>query len=153
RAFLKTRLNAPYFKEGEIVDKEGRVLGKHNGTFNYTIGQREGLGISSPHPLYVTRLDSKNNRVVVGPKEVVYSGGLLAEEPNILAPALFKNSSTLKAKIRYNHPEVPARLEIISKNKIKIKFAKPELAVTPGQFLVLYKNDIVVAGAKIINSV
>ncbi len=153
RAFLKSRLNSAYFKEGEIVDKNGKVLGVHKGIFNYTIGQREGLGISAAHPLYVIKLDADVGRVVVGPKEGVFSEGLIAVEPNILAPRFFKNSSSLKVKIRYNHPVVSAKLEIVSKNKLKIKFAKPEVAVTPGQFLVLYKNDVVVAGAKIAGSI
>ncbi len=152
RTFLKTRLNQAYFKKGDIVDLEGNVLGHHNGIFNYTIGQREGLGISAAFPLYVIRLDESKNRVIVGKKQDVFSKGLVAIEPNVLAPALLKKSARLSAKIRYNHQQTPVRLKVISKGKLEVEFHTPQAAVTPGQFLVLYKDDIVVAGAKIINS-
>lgn len=152
RAFLKSRLNAAYFKTGDIVDTAGKVLGHHNGIFNYTIGQREGLGISAAHPLYVIKLDDRANRVVVGAKSDVFSKGLIAVEPNILAKGFLKKVSRLKAKIRYNHPEVPAKVTCLSKNRWKVEFQEPQSAVTPGQFVVLYQGDIVVAGAKIIES-
>lgn len=155
RSFLKERLNKAYFKKGDIVDKQGKVLGHHNGIFNFTIGQREGLGISAAHPLYVVKLDEANGRVVVGKKEDVYSKSLVAVEPNILVrdafvPKAGKKSALVKAKIRYNHPEAACRVTFLNKNKLKVDFTKPQTAITPGQFVVFYRGDAVLAGAKIL---
>jgi tRNA-specific 2-thiouridylase len=150
RSFLKARLNRACFKAGDIVDTAGKVLGQHNGVFNYTIGQREGLGISAAHPLYVIALDEPRNRVIVGKKEGVFAGSLLAVAPNILAKKMLKKINVLSAKIRYNHPESPAKATFLSKDKLRVDFKTPQAAITPGQFVVLYKGDTVVAGAKII---
>jgi tRNA-specific 2-thiouridylase len=152
RAFLKSRLNQAYFKQGDIVDAQGHVLGHHNGIFNYTVGQREGLGISAPEPLYVTRLDEKNNHVVVGAKKDVYAKSLLAVAPNMFIKGALSKRTSVYAKIRYNHPQAKARAVLISKGKVKVDFAEPQMAITPGQFVVLYKDDVVLGGAKIIES-
>jgi tRNA-specific 2-thiouridylase len=153
RAFLKERLNKAFFKEGDIIDKTGRVLGRHTGIFHFTIGQREGLGIFAPEPLYVIKLDEAHNRVVVGKKADVYSRSLVAVEPNILAPHFFKKTTSVKAKIRYNHPEAEARVVFLSPDELRVDFSAPQVAITPGQFVVFYKGDVVLAGAKIIESV
>lgn len=147
RAFLKTRLNKAYFHQGDIVDKHGKVLGHHHGIFNFTIGQREGLGISAQHPLYVIGLDEADNRVIVGKKEDVYSKRLIATEPNILAKEAF---TCVKAKIRYNHPQASAKVSFLTKDKLRVDFSTPQAAITPGQFVVFYKGDLVLGGAKII---
>ncbi len=150
RAFLKSRLNEACFKEGDIVDKTGKVLGRHRGVFNYTIGQREGLKISAPYPLYVIKLDEAANKVVVGRKEDVYSKSFLAAELNILDPSIVnKTTFQVSAKIRYNHPESPARVKVLTKNRVRVDFRAPQAAITPGQFAVFYKGDVVLAGAKI----
>lgn len=157
RAFLRQRLNKAYFKAGAIVDGCGKVLGHHRGIFDFTIGQREGLKICAPHPLYVLALDALRNRVIVGKKENVYKKGLVAIEPNIflkgiLASAPAKKSVRLKAKIRYNHREADARVRLLTADKIAVDFDAPQAAITPGQFVVLYKGDVVAAAAKIIKS-
>ncbi|MFA5038083.1 MAG: tRNA 2-thiouridine(34) synthase MnmA [Candidatus Omnitrophota bacterium] len=152
RAFLKGRLNAACFRSGDVVDRSGKVLGRHKGVFHFTIGQREGLGISAPYPLYVSRLDEKNNRVIVGPKEEVFSSVLVAGELNSFASGNFKKITRVEAKIRYNHPQVPARLTPLTGKKIKVKFEVAQPAVTPGQFVVLYRGDIVLGGAKILEN-
>jgi tRNA-specific 2-thiouridylase len=153
RAFLRQRLNKAYFKQGDIVDRRGKVLGRHDGIFNFTIGQREGLGISAPHPLYVVKLDEANNRIIVGGKEDVYSKSLIAVDPHILLKSAFKKKTHLKAKIRYNHPEAQAQVTFLTKNKLRVDFNQPQSAITPGQFVVFYKGDVVVGGAKIIESI
>ncbi|OIO35417.1 MAG: tRNA 2-thiouridine(34) synthase MnmA [Candidatus Omnitrophica bacterium CG1_02_44_16] len=150
RAFLKSRLNKAYFKKGAIVDTKGNVLGHHQGIFNFTLGQREGLGISAPHPLYVIGLSQKYNRVVVGPKEDVFSDSLIAREPNFFVRGSIKKSTLVYAKIRYNHKVAKAKATLLSKGILKVDFAQPQAAITPGQFVVLYKGDTVLCGAKII---
>mgnify|MGYP001571606079 CR=1 FL=1 len=150
RAFLKSRLNKAYFRKGDVVDAKGNVLGHHEGIFNFTLGQREGLGISAPHPLYVTGLSQKHNRVVVGPKEEVFSSSLIAIEPNIFVKSAIKKSTLVYAKIRYNHKSAKAKATLLSKGKLKVDFVVPQAAITPGQFVVLYKGDTVLCGAKII---
>ena len=152
RSFLKERLKKSHFKQGEIVDQQGAILGCHQGIFNYTIGQREGLGISAPHPLYVIKIEKSSNRVVVGKKEDVYCKSLMATELNILGDELFKKKTFLKAKIRYNHPDARAKVKLSSRGKIRVDFSVPQAAVTPGQFVVFYKGDVLLGGAKIIES-
>lgn len=148
RVFLKERMNTSFFRPGDILDTTGRVLGQHQGIFNYTIGQREGLGISSDKRLYVIRLDIRKNDVIVGPREYVFSDGLVAEEPNIFVPSAFKKIASVEAKIRYNHSQVSAKARLKG-DRLEVAFSSPVPAVTPGQFVVLYKGDVVLAGAKI----
>lgn len=149
RVFLRKRLPASYFEKGEIVDKTGRVLGLHEGIVNYTLGQRGGLGVSASEALYCIGLDVKANRVVVGQKKDVYAKSLAAEGVNILEKGLFRESVLCKAKIRYNHPENPCHVFFLKRNKIRVDFLQSQTAITPGQFVVFYKKDIVIAGAKI----
>ncbi len=149
RAFLKKHLGRAYFKKGEIVDQQGCVLGYHKGIVNYTIGQREGLGISASEALYCVKLDARENKVVVGFKKDVYSRGLVAESLNILEKGLFSDSVLLKAKIRYSHPEGSCCICKLDKDKVAVHFLEPQNAITPGQFVVFYHGDVVAAGAKI----
>ena len=150
RSFLNSRLNAACYRTGDIVDRSGKVLGQHRGVFQFTIGQREGLGIAAPHPLYVIALDEKTNRVFVGPKTEVFHKTLLASELNILSPGNFKKVQHLEAKIRYNHPQAAARVTPLANKRVHVVFDVPQPAVTPGQFVVFYKGDVVLGGAKII---
>ncbi|MGE5280315.1 MAG: tRNA 2-thiouridine(34) synthase MnmA [Deltaproteobacteria bacterium] len=152
RAFLRSRLDASYFKPGDIVGEDGRPLGRHEGIFNFTLGQREGLGIAAPHALYVLSIDPARHRITVGPKQGVFRKGLLADEVNVLDPAAFKKRRSIKAKIRYNHPEAPVRLTRASRSGITAVFRTAQPAVTPGQFAVFYAGDTVVAGGRITGS-
>lgn len=152
RAFLKQRLNAACYRPGDIVDTKGSVLGRHNGIFNYTIGQREGLGISGGSPLYVNRLDEDKNRVIVGGKDEVYSACLFADELNTLVPGNFKKIQRVEVKIRYNHPQTAATAFPLRGRRLKVEFERPQPAVTPGQFAAFYDGDFVTGGAKIIEN-
>lgn len=149
RAFLKKHLSRSYFKKGEIVDSNAKVLGCHQGIINYTVGQREGLGISAPEALYCIRLDVEKNRVIVGSKKNVYAKELVTEKVNILEKDLFREQVVLKAKIRYNHPEGLCHICGVSKGRVAVHFLESQFAITPGQFIVFYRDDTVVAGAKI----
>ncbi|MDD5019893.1 MAG: tRNA 2-thiouridine(34) synthase MnmA [Candidatus Omnitrophica bacterium] len=149
RAFLRARFNRAYVRPGDIVNEAGKVLGVHHGIFNYTVGQREGLGISARYPLYVVRLDEKANRVVVGPQEAIYSRGLAATGPNWLCAQNYYKNRELEAKIRYNQPQVPAKILCASRTRLRVGFDDAQRAVTPGQFIVFYDHDMVLGGARI----
>ena len=131
---------------GEIVNPQGKVLGHHEGIEFYTIGQRKGLGISSPKPLYVIELDAANNRVVVGDDSALAQGQFVAEGCNWIA--FDEPPATLAAtvKIRYNHPGTPATLTLMPGGKARVKLHAPQRAVTPGQAAVFYQEDVVLGG-------
>lgn len=143
RAFLRQQINQD-IKPGMVIDKQGNILGRHKGIAFYTIGQREGLGIAKGYPLYITEIDPKINRITVGTKEDALRREFLVKEAHFILMPL-KKKIVLKVKIRYNHKEGLAEVEPI-KNKIKVKFMKPQFAITPGQSAVFYNKDIVVGG-------
>ncbi|MCR4790897.1 MAG: tRNA 2-thiouridine(34) synthase MnmA [Treponemataceae bacterium] len=134
---------------GDIVDVSGKVLGKHKGIEYYTIGQRRGLGVSSPKPLYVYKIDAENNQIVLAEKEYLASSSLLANDfvwPGNIAP---KESFECFAKIRLASKISPCLVEKVDMDTWKVTFENQQNAVTPGQSLVLYKNNVVI-GAGII---
>jgi tRNA-specific 2-thiouridylase len=142
---------SPFFHEGEIregdiVDEEGNVLGRHRGIVYYTVGQRRGLGIASPRPLYVLKIDAARHRIVVTEKENLFSKGLIATHLNLIAVDRLDRPYDIRAKIRLQHKEVDATLSPLEEDKAQIMFRKPQLSVTPGQSAVFYLNDIVLGG-------
>ncbi len=132
-------------RPGPIVDRQGRQVGEHRGTVHYTIGQRAGLRISAPRPLYVTGIDVAGNRIVVGGKADVLAPGLFASEMNWFASGCPPEA---EVKIRYRKRAVPGRIAPDGE-RIKITFAEPQEAVTPGQAVVLYRGDEVLGGGVI----
>jgi tRNA-specific 2-thiouridylase len=146
RDFLTKQLKKG-LKGGPIVDKEGNILGRHKGIAFYTIGQREGLGIAKGYPLYINEIDYKNNQIIVGAKKDVLKREFMVKEPNfILRP--IKKKVVLGARIRYNHKEAPAQTFPIN-NRIQVKFASPQFAITAGQSAVFYDDDTVIGGGVI----
>lgn len=135
--------------KGNIVDEAGQVLGRHAGVPLYTIGQRKGLGIAAPEPLYVNRLDVQRNEVVVGGNKSVFAQGLLASDANWIAIEKLEDGMEFGAKIRYGKREAKARLSMQADGLLRVDFAEPQRAVTPGQFVVFYDDDILVGGAMI----
>jgi tRNA-specific 2-thiouridylase len=133
-------------KEGDIVDEKGYILGKHRGIIRYTIGQRRGLGIAAPQPLYVVKIDAENNRIVVSDREKAFSEGLIASDLNLIAVSRLDRPYKVKAKIRLNHRETDATVFPHEKDKAKVLFEEPQMSVTPGQSVVLYEDDIVFGG-------
>jgi tRNA-uridine 2-sulfurtransferase len=143
RGFLTSQGKAN-IKPGLVVDKDNNILGEHKGVAFYTIGQREGLGIARGYPIYVIKIDARNNRIVAGAKEEVYANECMLKGLHFIHPS-FKKKVAAAVKIRYNHLEAPARI-IFVKNKIKVKFRQPQFAVTPGQSAVFYEKDTVLGG-------
>ncbi|MDI6758244.1 MAG: tRNA 2-thiouridine(34) synthase MnmA [Candidatus Omnitrophota bacterium] len=149
RGFLLKRI-AANMKPGQIVDKQGNVLGQHQGVAFYTIGQREGLGIALGHPAYITKIDAIKNKIIIGEKEDAFKSEFLIKEPHFIAGVPGKKIA-LKIRIRYNHKEAEAQL-LLYKDRARICFKKPQFAITPGQSAVFYNKDTVLGGG-IIESV
>ena len=136
--------SAQALQAGEIISSDGKILGSHNGVANYTIGQRKGLGIAAPQPLYVTKLDVANKKVVVDSNDKLFTKTLTASEPHwIYKPTLPKN---FQAKIRYGSKFAECKV-IEEGNTLKVEFSEPQRAITPGQSIVFYDGDEVLGGA------
>ncbi|MFQ5602514.1 MAG: tRNA 2-thiouridine(34) synthase MnmA [bacterium] len=134
---------------GEIYHENGQRLGKHFGYPFYTIGQRKGLGIAVGKPVYVTEIDAPNNRIKVGSNRDLEHVGLIAENLNWIAIEKLTHEMTVEAKIRYNDPGAPAHIRTISNGTVEVKFVQPQRAVTPGQSVVFYQDDVVIGGGVI----
>jgi tRNA-specific 2-thiouridylase len=132
--------------QGEIVDLRGRVLGHHDGIEFYTIGQRKGLGITTPKPVYVIELDAANNRVVVGDDAALDRDEFTVERCNWIPFDHLAQPIEVTAKIRYNHPGTPATVTPVGQGGAKVKLHEPQRAITPGQAAVFYQDDLVVGG-------
>ena len=131
---------------GEIVDARGQVVGHHDGIEFYTIGQRKGLGITTPKPVYVVELDVENNRVVVGDEAALDRDEFIADRCNWHPFEKLTEPIEVTAKIRYNHPGAPATLTPLGGNRVQVKLHSPARAITPGQAAVFYQDDLVVGG-------
>lgn len=116
----------------------GRIVGEHKGTHNFTIGQRRGIGLSSPEPLYVTHIDVETNCVYVGPKEALLRQQLTASQLNWLTATTPDKPFEALVKIRYNSPTVKATVEPLDHNQVRVAFVEPQSAITPGQVLGIY---------------
>ena len=138
------------FKPGNVVHSSGEILGKHNGIINYTVGQRKGLGISYKEPLYVLKLDKEKNEVIVGKEEELYTKEVIVEDVNYLVEALENKEIKVEAKVRYRAKLAKAKLYPLENNKAKFIFEEPQRAITPGQSLVFYIEDVVIGGGKIV---
>lgn len=136
-------------EKGNIVLSDGTVLGEHRGLVNYTVGQRKGLGIAYKKPLYVIKLDVKNNCVVVGIEEELYSKKLYVKDLNWLVSTRIEKKIDCYAKIRYRAKQ--AKVEIEKKvDMVEVSFKEPQRAITPGQSVVFYDKDgVVLGGGKI----
>ena len=136
-------------KKGSIVNSEGKILGKHTGLYNYTIGQRKGLGISNPVPLFVIGFNKEKNQVIVGEEEKLYRKEAEVTDINLLLVDEINSPMEVEVKTRYSAKSAKAKIIQNGKN-IKIEFDEPQRAITPGQSAVFYLGDIVVGGGKII---
>ena len=136
-------------KIGNIVNSKGKILGKHTGLYNYTIGQRKGLGISNPVPLFVLDFNKEKNEVIVGEEKELYKKEIIVKDINLLLVDEIKDWIDVKVKTRYSSKEANAKI-IQENNYIKVVFEEPQRAITPGQSAVFYIDDIVLGGGKIV---
>ena len=135
--------------EGEILDPDGRVIGRHRGAVRYTIGQRRGLGVAAEHPLYVMAKDMEKHTVTVGPESALYSRELTAEDFNWLSIPEPDRPIRVTARTRYRQKENAAAVWPLEGSRVRLVFDRPQRAVTPGQALVLYDGDLVLGGGTI----
>lgn len=137
------------YPEGDFVDLQGNILGRHKGIIHYTIGQRKGLGLSLARPMYVYGIDKKKNQVILSDEKELFSRELVANDLNLIAVEKIEGKMRVKAKVRYRHAEQPATVEQLDDKHIRVVFDEPQRAITKGQAVVLYDGDVVVGGATI----
>ncbi|MBE6772798.1 MAG: tRNA 2-thiouridine(34) synthase MnmA [Ruminococcaceae bacterium] len=138
------------FPEGDFVTTDGRVLGTHKGIIRYTVGQRKGLGLALPAPMYVKEKDTENNRVVLCSNENLFTTELYAEDINLITCDRLDLPLRVKAKVRYKHAEQWATVTQVDDYLLHIVFDEPQRAIAKGQSVVLYSDDYVVGGGTII---
>ena len=135
-------------KVGNIVNKKGEVLGKHTGLYNYTIGQRKGLGISYKVPLFVLGFNKEKNEVIVGEEKELFEKEITVTDINLLLVDEIKDWMDVEVKTRYSSKQAKAKIKQEGE-EIKVIFDEPQRAITPGQSAVFYVDDIVLGGGKI----
>jgi tRNA-specific 2-thiouridylase len=143
--FLKGRFGQV---PGDIVDARGKTLGRHRGIANYTIGQREGLGIALGRSIYVIEIDPGGNRLVVGDDHQLKAAGCLVGGANWIVPRPKKAVRCL-VRIRHRHAPAPASVKPLPQNRAEVAFDSPQRAVTPGQSAVFYRGGVVLGGGVI----
>ena len=136
-------------KPGEIVDRSGKVVGRHEGIAFYTIGQRKGIGHHRGAPKYVVGIDPARNTVIIGDDGDTLKSELTAENITFISGERPTGPMEITAKIRYNSPEVKAVVRLVGGSVVRVEFDKPQRAVTPGQSVVFYQGEEVVGGGLI----
>ncbi|MCJ7426271.1 MAG: tRNA 2-thiouridine(34) synthase MnmA [Dehalococcoidales bacterium] len=132
-------------KRGEIVDINGKILGEHSGLARYTVGQRQGLGLTTTKPLYVLKIDAESNKIVVGNREQALHNALIARNVSWVSGKSPQEPMEITAKIRYKAPEAAAEL-YPRDDGVEVRFVEPQSAMTPGQSVVFYQGDEVLGG-------
>ena len=131
---------------GNFVDGDGKVIGQHQGVFNYTVGQRKGLGLATGERVFVNKIDVENNTVHVGSRQEAESTAFTVNSCNWLLPESLVLDQDVKVQIRYNHAARPAAITRLNEDELKIVFQEPEHAITPGQSAVFFLDEAVVGG-------
>lgn len=147
--FIENYANKKY-PEGNFVDKDGNILGRHKGIIRYTVGQRKGLGLSFEQPMYVVEVRPDDNTVVLGKSEELFSDTVTAKNINLISVDNLYTPMRLKAKVRYRQSEQWATAVQTDSDTIKVQFDEPQRAITKGQAVVLYDGDTVVGGGTIV---
>lgn len=134
---------------GDFVGTSGQVYGRHRGIIRYTVGQRKGLGLSFPQPMYVCGIDPHKNQVILGESGELFSDRLTAGDLNFIAAKGLPTPTRVTAKIRYRHREQPATAVQTGPDELTVRFDRPQRAITRGQAVVLYDGDTVIGGGTI----
>ncbi|EJE7234436.1 tRNA 2-thiouridine(34) synthase MnmA [Clostridium sporogenes] len=133
-------------REGNFVDKQGNILGKHKGIVYYTIGQRKGLGIAFGKPMYVVDINPFRNEVVLGSIEDLLNTELVAKDINYIPFDTLKEPMEVEAKIRYSQIPSKAIITPIDDGRVRVNFHEKQRAITKGQSVVFYKDDLLIGG-------
>ena len=131
---------------GDVVTTDGKVLGRHEGIHNFTVGQRKGLGVATGTPLYVIQINGEKGQVTVGGSDDLLSRSLVARNVNWISIDHLRGPIRVQAKIRHRHEAAPALLENAPNGEVRVTFDEPQRAITPGQAVVFYDGDLVVGG-------
>jgi tRNA-uridine 2-sulfurtransferase len=145
-AFLERKTKGAAAREGTLVNASGEVLGRHGGVHRFTVGQRKGLGLSAPLPLYVTAIDARTNTVTVGSRQDLEKSTALVGSVNWISGEKPSHPLRLTAQIRYKHEAAPATLMPMTEDRATLRFETPQPAITPGQAAVFYDGDTVIGG-------
>lgn len=140
------RYTGKTYPEGDFLTENGEKLGRHRGIIRYTVGQRRGLGLALPEPLYVCKLDTEQNAVILGKNAELFSRELTAGEINLIAVPRIEGEIRLKAKVRYRQREEWATVSQPDSGTLRVVFDEPQRAITKGQSVVLYDGDAVFGG-------
>lgn len=138
------------YPNGNFVDENGNILGEHKGIIRYTVGQRKGLGLALPCPMYVKEKNLEENKVILCENHRLFSKELYASDINLISCDRIDKPMRVKARVRYNQPEQPATVEQTDNNTIHITFDEPQRAISKGQAVVLYDGEYVIGGGTII---
>ena len=144
------RYTGKTYPNGDFVDESGRVLGEHKGIIRYTVGQRKGLGLALPHPMYVKEKNLEENKVVLCDNASLFSRELLANDINLISVDRIDEPLRVCARVRYNQKEQPATVWQLDDDTIRVVFDEPQRAISKGQAVVLYDGDYVLGGGTII---
>ena len=145
-AAVIAKIRPSAFKKGEIIHINGKILGEHNGIINYTIGQRRGLGISYPDPLFVIKIDAAKNQVIVGPETALQNQKFLIKDVNWLSKEIYNKEFNVSVKLRSAHRGDDAKILLKEDKTAIITMNAPTRAITPGQACVIYDEDRVLGG-------
>jgi len=149
-AFME-RYSGKHYVQGNFLDLQGNIVGRHSGAVSYTIGQRKGLGLAMGEPVYVCSKNMTKNTVTVGPDEALFRRELLANDWNWFPFDRLTEPLRVLARVRYRHTEQPATVYPLENGYAKVVFDTPQRAITTGQTVVLYDGDTVIGGGTICN--
>lgn len=147
KEFIRRRVGEQVFVPGPFKNELGEVVGEHQGIANYTIGQRDKLGIALGVPVYVYKIEKETNTVYVGPLSQLYASGLIAKGFNPVSMEIPREPVEVEARIRYNAFTVKSKLTYLGDGQVRVDFVEPQKSVTPGQSVVFYDGDVVLGGA------
>jgi tRNA-uridine 2-sulfurtransferase len=145
-AYLAEQGREAQAEPGEIVTRDGKVLGRHEGLYRYTVGQRRGLGLATGRPVYVSEINVAGNRLVVGEEEELGQQTCEVRDVNWIAWDSMDRPVEVQAKIRSKHQPAPARVEPLDGARVRVRFDHPQRAITPGQAAVFYAGERVLGG-------
>ena len=144
--FIESRFPAYRREKGVIVDREGKVLGEHQGIHAYTVGQRKGLGVAAGERLYVTEILPEQNKIVLGSQEALFKNGVIVKGVRWVNREAIVSGMEIETRIRYRHPPTPSCVTLIDDSSVRVDFRKADGAITPGQAAVFYHGEELLGG-------